>query len=465
MSAFRILVVDDEAGIRTLLSRVLRKQDYQVEEAEDGEGALLRARQSEPHLVLLDLKMPGIDGLEVMAQLRAEGRAMPVIMLTAHSTVETAVEAMKLGAYDYLRKPFDVEDLLATVRRALSVVELQREVVELRAEVDGRFALDRIVGQDAKVLAVCETIRTVAPQKSTVLVTGESGTGKELIARALHHLSPRAHRRFVKVNCAAISEELLESELFGHEKGSFTGALKTTEGKFELADGGTILLDEISEMSPKLQAKLLRVIQEKEIDRVGGREPIPVDVRVVATTNRHLPTEVEAGRFRADLYYRRNVVQLSFLPARAPGDIPPWPSIFWRVCGRDGQARVRHGARLHGAPRALRLAGQCARAGERDRAAVVLTRNAVLQPEDLPAELERTSRARRARGASRHDPWRRCRAGVDPAHAGSRRWQPHPRGGDAGDFHSHHPQQAGAIPGRGRAGSRRTRRGRLGERS
>jgi len=385
----RILVVDDEAGIRTLLARVLRKEGYEVDEAEDGIAGLRRAETGRYDMLLLDLKMPGKDGLEVMSTLRRAGHEMPILMLTAHASVETAVEAMKLGAFDYIRKPFDVEELKATIGRALSVVELRQEVAELRQEVGSRFALDRIVGQDAKVQRVCETIRTVAPQRSTVLITGESGTGKELIARALHYLSPRAHHRFVKVNCAAISEELLESELFGHEKGSFTGAMKTTEGKFEMADGGTILLDEISEMSPKLQAKLLRVLQEKEIDRVGGREPISVDVRVVATTNRNLPDEVEAGRFRGDLFYRLNVVQVSFPPLRErTGDIPALAEHFLEFYCGEMNRRVA-GISPGCMQRMLRYAwpGNVRELENVIERAVALSGNAVLQPEDLPPGL------------------------------------------------------------------------------
>ena len=385
----RILVVDDEAGIRTLLARVLKKEGYEVDEAEDGIAGLRCAETGRHDMLLLDLKMPGKDGLEVMSTLRRAGHEMPILMLTAHSSVETAVQAMKLGAFDYIRKPFDVEELKATVQRALSVVELRQEVAELRQEVGSRFALDRIVGQDPQVHSVCETVRTVAPQRSTVLITGESGTGKELIARALHYLSPRAHRRFVKVNCAAISEELLESELFGHEKGSFTGAMKTTEGKFELADGGTILLDEISEMSPKLQAKLLRVLQEREIDRVGGREPIRVDVRVVATTNRNLPDEVEAGRFRADLYYRLNVVQVSFSPLRErTGDIPLLAEHFLeRYC--DEMNRRITGISPDCMQCMLRYGwpGNVRELENVIERAVALSRNSVLQPEDLPPGL------------------------------------------------------------------------------
>jgi DNA-binding NtrC family response regulator len=266
--------------------------------------------------------MPGKDGIETLAELKELDKEIEVIMLTAHSTVESAVAAMKLGAADYLKKPFDVEELKIVIEKTLGIAAIKRENTALRQERGLKYGIDQIIGEDQKMQEIFELIKTVANTKSTVLIHGESGTGKELIAGAIHHLSPRKHERFIKVNCAAISEELLESELFGHEKGAFTGAVRSNEGKFTLADGGSILLDEISEMSPKLQAKLLRVLQEKEVDKVGGREPVKVDVRVMATTNRNLEEEVKKGNFREDLYYRLNVVTIAFPPLRErKGDI------------------------------------------------------------------------------------------------------------------------------------------------
>ncbi len=312
----RILVVDDEVGIRALLQRVLHGAGYQVDTAEDGAEALSKVRKNRPDAMLIDLRMPGMDGIETLEQLAKDGGLPPAIVLTAHSTVETAVKAMKLGAFDYLTKPFDVEEIKVVVEKALEVNELQQEVQGLRREVRGQYGLDQIVGRDPKMLEICEMIKRVAQSKSSVLIEGESGTGKELIARAIHYLSPRAKRPFIKVNCAAISETLLESELFGHEKGAFTGAERTRQGRFQASDGGSILLDEISEMSPKLQAKLLRVLQEREITRVGGDESIPIDTRVMATTNRRLEEEIEKGRFREDLFFRLNVVRIEFPPLR-----------------------------------------------------------------------------------------------------------------------------------------------------
>lgn len=319
----RILVVDDEMGIRTLLRRVLTGVGYQVETASDGREALEKVSRFQPDAMLLDLKMPVLDGLETLQRLESDNGRPTTIVLTAHSTVETAVQAMKLGAFDYLTKPFDVEEIKVVVQKALEVKELQEEVQGLRQEVQQQYALDQLVGKDPRMLEICEMIKRVAQSRSSVLIEGESGTGKELIARAIHYLSPRAKRAFIKVNCAALSESLLESELFGHEKGAFTGAERTRTGRFQAADGGSILLDEISEMSPKLQAKLLRVLQEREITRVGGDETITIDARILATTNRKLEEEIASGRFREDLFFRLNVVRIAFPPLRErTGDIP-----------------------------------------------------------------------------------------------------------------------------------------------
>lgn len=323
MTARKLLIVDDETGIRNLLARVLSKEGFELQEADNGDDAVAVAKEFQPDLVLCDIKMPGKDGIQVLEELKQFSDDVAVIMLTAYSTVESAVQAMKLGAVDYIKKPFDVDELKVIIRKNLGMVELKRENQVLRQEAGLKYGLDHIIGNSPEMKRIFDEIRTVASTPSTVLIHGESGTGKELIAGAIHYLSPRRNKRFVKVNCAAISEELLESELFGHEKGAFTGAVRANEGKFVLADGGTILLDEISEMSPKLQAKLLRVLQEKEVDKVGGREPVKVDVRVTATTNRDLKKEIGKGTFREDLYYRLNVVAVSFPPLRdRKSDIP-----------------------------------------------------------------------------------------------------------------------------------------------
>ncbi len=323
MAQKKILIVDDEIGIRNLLSRVLRGEGYDVRTAGNGEEAIDETKEDIPDLVLCDIKMPGKDGIETLSELKQLSEDIEVIMITAHSTVESAVAAMKLGAADYIKKPFDVEEMKIVVAKTLGIADLKKENNTLKEQIGLKYGIDSIVGKDMKMQEIFELIKTVAPTKSTVLIQGESGTGKELIAGAIHHLSPRNYNRFIKVNCAAISEELLESELFGHEKGSFTGAIRSNEGKFISADGGSILLDEISEMSPRLQAKLLRVLQEKEVDKVGGREPVKVDVRVMATTNRDLENEIKKGNFREDLYYRLNVVTIAFPPLRErKTDIP-----------------------------------------------------------------------------------------------------------------------------------------------
>lgn len=318
-----VLVADDELGIRNMLKRVLENQGYDVLLAEGGEEALERFRNESPDLVLCDIMMPDLDGLEVLKTIRSETHQAQVIMLTAVDTAKSALRAMELGAFRYVTKPFDLDELKAHVAKALEVADVFQTNRDLQEAMGLKYGLERIIGEDPKMAEIYDLIRTVAPTPSTVLIRGESGTGKELIAGAIHALSPRANKRFVKVNCAAISSELLESELFGHEKGSFTGAIRQHEGKFILADGGSILLDEVSEMSAKLQAKLLRVLQEKEVDRVGSREPVSVDVRVMATTNRDLEKAIQNGTFREDLYYRLNVVTIEFPPLRERiNDIP-----------------------------------------------------------------------------------------------------------------------------------------------
>ena len=323
MPAPEILVVDDELGIRNLLTTLLKSDGYVIRQAENGQEAIDAVNNSLPDLVLCDIKMPVKDGIEALQEIREISEDVCVMMLTAHGTIETAVEAMKLGAADYLRKPFDVEELRARIRRELDHADVRRVNRHLREQVGLKYGLDRIIGQDQKMRAIYDLIKRIAPTRSTILIRGDSGTGKELIAGAIHCLSPRRNKPFVKVNCAAISEELLESELFGHEKGAFTGAIRSNEGKFVMADGGSILLDEVSEMSQKLQAKLLRVLQEREVDRVGGREPVKVDVRILATTNRDLEQRIKDGRFREDLFYRLNVVSVEFPPLRErKSDIP-----------------------------------------------------------------------------------------------------------------------------------------------
>jgi DNA-binding NtrC family response regulator len=323
MSETRILVVDDEQLVRDYLQEALERLGYAAETVDDGQTGLERLEQSEYDIVFTDMKMPKVDGMELLAQSARRAPETPVIMLTAHGSIETAVEAMKKGAYDFLTKPIDKDLLKLTVDRALQRRKLERENRVLRGMVEQEQGIEAIVGSSESMRKIIDMLEVVGPQPVDVLITGPSGTGKELVARALHWSSPRADRPFIKLNCAALPETLIESELFGHEKGAFTGAIKNRKGKFEAANGGTILLDEISEMPLGLQAKLLRVLQEREFDRVGSNDPVRVDVRVVATTNRNLAKEVKEGRFREDLFFRLNVVPISLPPlSTRPDDVP-----------------------------------------------------------------------------------------------------------------------------------------------
>ena len=310
-----ILVVDDEPGLRESF-RLILDDDYEVIDAPDGPAALDVLRASQVDLVLLDIRLPGMDGIEVLERIKALDESVEVILVTAVKTVRTAVAAMKLGAFDYLTKPFEEDELLSLVRRALERRSLEREVVYLRAELERHHDFDEIVGQHPEMQKLYRLVTNVARTPTTVLITGESGTGKELIARAIHRQSPRRDKPFVAVNPAAIAETLMESELFGHEKGAFTGAFQRKLGKFELAQSGTLFLDEIATLKPELQAKLLRVLQEREIERVGGAQAIKIDVRIIAATNRNLESAVRSGQFREDLYYRLKVVPIRVPPLR-----------------------------------------------------------------------------------------------------------------------------------------------------
>ena len=311
----RILLVDDEPGIRVSLKMVL-EPTYEVICASDAKEGLELFRRESPNLILLDLVLPGMDGMELLQTLRSENSSVPVIMLTATQTVKTAVDAMKLGAADYLTKPFDIEELRLIAAKTLAAQELEQEVRNLRAQVVNRYAFHNLVGKSPAMQEIYAKIEQVADTRTTVLITGESGTGKELVARAIHYNSSRRDRAFVAINCAALPETLIESELFGHEKGAFTDALTRRLGQFELAHEGTLFLDEIGDLSAATQAKLLRVLQEREFTRIGGTQPVRVDVRIIAATNKHLEELLRRREFREDLYYRINVVSLSLPPLR-----------------------------------------------------------------------------------------------------------------------------------------------------
>src|SRR3954471_17256476 len=340
MAKQRILVVDDEANARAALRTILSEEGYDISEAGDGEEGLARIEEWSPDLVLADVRMPRMDGLALLRKAKETGAEASFIMMTPFASIETAVEAVKAGAENYLVKPLDVSAVLVFIAKALEKRQLVREAASLRERVRERFRLEGMVGESPELAAVYNVVRQAAPTKATVLILGESGTGKELIAQALHELSPRKDKPFVKVSCAALSETLLESELFGHERGSFTGAVGRKEGRFELADGGTLFLDEIGEISPTVQVKLLRVLQTREFERVGGTQTLKVDVRLVAATNRELAAEVKAGKFREDLYYRLNVVAVTLPPLRRrKGDLPALASHFIekyaRLYGKD----------------------------------------------------------------------------------------------------------------------------------
>ena len=317
----RILVVDDEEGIRRSLAGILSDEGFDTTPARDGEEALASiASEGLPDLVLLDIAMPGRDGVEILVELRDRWPALPVVMMSGHGTVETAVRTTKHGAYDFIEKPLSIDKVLLTIQHALEQSRLTRENRALRAQT---LRAHEIIGESPEIVDLVKQIDVAAPSNGWVLITGENGTGKELVARQIHARSRRADAPFVEVNCAAIPEELIESELFGHEKGAFTGAVAQKVGKFSLAHGGTIFLDEVADMSVMTQAKVLRILQEQRFSRVGGTEMLDVDVRVIAATNKDLELEIAQGRFREDLYYRLNVIPFRVPALRErPGDVP-----------------------------------------------------------------------------------------------------------------------------------------------
>lgn len=341
MSKGRILVVDDEASARSALSEILTDEGYKVRTAADGFRALAAATDFAPDVVLTDLKMPGMDGLSLLERLQESMPGTAIVLMTAFGAVESAVEAMRAGASNYLTKPLNSDELLVVLERCLEGVSLRRETMRLREQVSERFKFSNIVGESPEMQSIFKTIRQVAPSRATVLISGASGTGKEMVAAALHQSSPRADKPFVKLHCAALAETLLESELFGHERGAFTGADRRRIGRFEEADGGTLFLDEIGEISPATQVKLLRVLQEHEFERVGGNQSQKVDVRVITATNQNLADMVEKGTFREDLYYRLNVINLQ-LPSLAERseDIPALAAHFLQKYSRENGKEV-----------------------------------------------------------------------------------------------------------------------------
>ncbi len=306
----RILIVDDEQIVRESLANWLKEESYQVEAAENGPAALEKIRQSPFQVVLLDLKMPGMDGIQVLTELKKDFPDIEVIIMTAYGSVNTAVEAIKAGAYDYIVKPFDPEEVALLIKKILEHKNLILENILLRQKLEDKYEFEDLIGKSAPMQQVFDLIRNVAPTQATVLITGESGTGKELVAKAIHAISPRCYEPFIALSCGALPDTLLESELFGYEKGAFTGAAHTKKGRFEMADGGTLFLDEVGEISLKTQIDLLRVLQEKAFRRLGGTDLIKVDVRIISATNRDLAQAITQGIFRSDLFYRLNVVGL-----------------------------------------------------------------------------------------------------------------------------------------------------------
>ncbi len=339
MNNHSILVVDDQNTHRDVSRSALEDAGFTVETAASGAEALERLRANAFALVVTDQIMPGMSGLELLREIRHERPRLPVVIVTAHGTVETAVDAMKAGASDFIPKPFTPEELLLVVRRVLEHQDLVEEVRTLRERVGDPYRFDRIVSKSPRMTEIFEMVRNLADLDTTVLITGETGTGKELVAHAIHQHSHRRDQRFVRINCGALTETLLESELFGHERGAFSGAVQARRGKFEYASGGTLLLDEIGDISLAMQLKLLRVLQEKEIQRVGGNETITVDVRILATTNKNLEQAVAAGTFRSDLYYRLNVVRIQLPPLRQRReDVPLLAEHFLRTfCEKSGR--------------------------------------------------------------------------------------------------------------------------------
>ena len=338
---FNILIIDDEKNIRQGLAAALEMDGYNVLMADNGETGLQLALRGDIDLIITDLRMPGVSGEEVLQKVSSSSPGLPVIVLTGHGSIDSAVDAMRSGAYDFLTKPLNLDRLSLIVKRALQNRELSLQHRQLKEELDSNKSFESIIGKSAEMQKIFEMVRRVASSKASVLITGESGVGKELIANAVHNLSPRKEKPLIKVHCAALSENLLESELFGHEKGAFTGANARKRGRFELAHGGSIFLDEIGEINQNVQIKILRVLQDKRFERVGGEETVETDVRVIAATNRNLEEEITKGNFREDLYYRLNVVHIHVPPLRErKDDIPLMVSSFLKEFAKENGKNI-----------------------------------------------------------------------------------------------------------------------------
>ncbi len=392
MSA-KILIVDDEQTIREALSLILKEEGYQTEVAKDGEEALAKIRENNYDLVITDLKMPRMGGIELMEQIKRLAPRTSFMIITAYASLESAVQALRLGAFDYLMKPLDFDDVIIRIKRLFEHRHLVDENEFLRREVQEKFSVSNIIGESPPMKEIFRLIEKVAKTKGNVLITGKSGTGKELVARAIHYNSPRKNRKFVAINCGAIVDNLMESELFGHRKGSFTGAIRDKEGYFKVADGGTLFLDEVGEIPLHLQVKLLRAIETGEIIPVGDTNPIKVDVRIIAATNRDLEKEVEAGRFREDLYYRLNVIEIK-LPSldQRKEDIPLLVNHFLEKYNRELNRNIRG---VDEETMKILLNYQW-KGGIRElenviERAVILCENDLITKEDLPPNLARVN--------------------------------------------------------------------------
>jgi len=383
-----ILLIDDDDSLRRVIEFSLTEAGYRVQAATSGEEGVRLFEKDPFDAVITDITMPGMSGMEVLAKVRARDAVLPVILITAYGTIESAVSAMKQGAFDYITKPFNRDELRMTLDKALRMRRLERENEELRAVVVDRYRFEHIIGSSDRIKDVLDMAGRVAGSDATVLITGESGTGKELLAKGIHYNSKRADNPSVAVNCAAIPENLIESELFGHVKGSFTGAIRDKEGKFEQADGGTLLLDEIGDLRIDLQAKILRSLQERQVDRVGGGKPVPVDVRVIAATNRDIERAVKDGQFREDLYYRLSVITLRMPPLRERrDDIPLLADHFLKKFNKGVEARIEAGALT-----ALQAYGWPGNVRELENVierASVLRRGNVITLADLPDKLRK----------------------------------------------------------------------------
>lgn len=389
----KILIVDDEDSHRIMLRAVLKDEGYEVAEAADGSEAVHAIEQEPFDLVLLDVRMKTMDGIEALNEIRKISPLIPVLIMTAYASVKTAVEALKAGAFDYLTKPLDIEELKILIEKALELYHLREENLTLKERLGDRFDFSKIIGKSRKMGKLFDTLSLVAPTDATILILGESGTGKELVANAIHHNSLRKNQPFIKVSCAALPETLLESELFGHERGAFTGAIARREGRFQLAHRGTIFLDEVGEMSPTTQMKLLRVLQEKEFEPLGSVQTLKVDVRVIAATHKNLTQEVQEGRFRQDLFYRLNVVPVSLPPLRErKEDIPALAHHFFVAYRDKNQKGLKDISNKtmdllirYDWPGNIRELENCL---ER---AVIMARGEVIAPADLPSHLQALS--------------------------------------------------------------------------